>query len=229
MIKEMSLIKVLVGTTIILLSNFSLAQNNLTQSQIDSIYKTILEGGQKEDFMKFTRLTSENEIKSCELEFQKITSDRRNKKEELHVVKGSLASHYFKEKLRSVVSLKVSPLKLIDENLGTDSVWQIQRPNFATIIYGKTNFNQFKFTENDCETGGICIGYADDSKLTISEAIADYKNKNMKIIFNFEQGSYDRTIDLSKITKDYEKTRLEFLNCHLEILDKIRKEMKALQ
>jgi hypothetical protein len=225
----MKLINYSFALVILGLHDFSNAQNTLTQSQIDAIYKTVFEEGQKQDFLKFTKLTSEGEIKSCELEFQKITSDKRNKKEEIHVVKGSLSSHYFKEKFRPITSLKVSPLKLIDENFNSDGVWQIQKPYFATFFYSGTNFNQFKFTENDCETGGICIGYVDDSKFKMTEAITELKNKEMKVIFNFEKGTYDRTIDLSKIEKNFEKIRMDFMQCHMEILDAIRKEIRALK
>ena len=225
----MSFIKFLVGVTIFLLSNFTFAQNNLTQFEIDSIYKNVLEGGLKQDFLKFTRLTSENEIASCEIEFQKIVSYTRNAKKEIHVVKGSLNSHYFKEKYQTVVSLKVNPLKLIEEKLNTEEVWQKQKPYFSTIIYSGTNLNQFKYADFECETGGSCIAYSDDKKLKMSEALTNFKNNNTKIIFNFEKGSYDRVVDLTKISKDFEDIRLKFAQCHLEILDKIAKEIKELK
>jgi RNase P/RNase MRP subunit p30 len=48
-------------------------------------------------------------------------------------------------------------------------------------------------------------------------------------VFEANEKTVAVELDLSKITRDYEKTRLDFLKCHLEILDKIRKEMKALR
>jgi hypothetical protein len=160
------------------------AQTKLNESLITSIKNTVLDGARKQDFLIFTRLTSESEIKSCELEFQKTISDTRGKKEEIYVVKGSLSSHYFKDRFRGIASLKVNPLRLnLDkiENLeGLENAWVVVKPKFATVIVGQNNLNSFKYTEFECETGGLCTAFADDDKFRLTKSLIDPKSIKTK-------------------------------------------------
>ena len=215
---------------IFLICNFSFAQtSSLTHSQILMLKGVLLEELKKQDFLNFSRLTSENEIRSCEIEFQKTIVDKRGKQEEIYVVKGSLSSHYYKDKFRSVASLKVSPSKLNLENIKSldnlDNAWIIEKPNYATILLGDKNFNVFKYSDFECETGGLCTAYADDEKLRLTQILLNPKLNTLKIVFNFEKDTYDKTIEVSKISNEYPKIKNSFMSCQLEIIEKIKTDL----
>jgi len=206
------------------------ADTKLTSNQINRIKQNVFETSSKQDFVTFTRLTSESDIKSCELEFQKTLSDTRGMGEEIYVVKGSLSSHYIKDKFRNVVMLKVNPAKLNLEKIESlekmGSAWTIVKPDFSTAILNGTNLRNFENSSFECDSGGLCVAFADDEKLRLTQTLMSKKQNSLKIVFNFEKGSYDKSFEVSNLSKNYPIDKASFNVCQLEILEKIRVDMK---
>jgi hypothetical protein len=178
----------------------------------------------KENFVKLNRVTREGDLASCELEFQNTFRDNRARGGSPVFLTGSFSAMYNKGKYPGF-SLKVNAS---DMDIATQK-WINIVPTYLNVIAGKSDFSNYKIIDFDCESGGKCLGYEDRS-LALNLAVISAIPFDAEIVLSLSKGGMDYSFKLSNLmpAEVAKRTLNKFIECNLEILEKVTKDLEAI-
>lgn len=212
----------LIGAFSFLAINASAQQ--LSQQDISTVNNTVYQSLLKENSVKMTRKTKEGSLSSCDLEYQYAYRDFNAKKGAPVLVQGAFSFMYNKGKNPGFL-FKIAPA------VGdvTTQKWAIVTPPYADVFANGKSIKQFIVADFVCENNGKCIAYSDKDG-SMAKVLFDKVPFDIEIKFSLSKGGIDNSFTLSSLlAKDkYIIQAAEFMNCNLEIIDKISSDIQEM-
>jgi hypothetical protein len=214
----------LVAITFLSLFSITSFAQKLSQQDIGQVNNTVYESLVKENSVKFVRKTKEGTISSCDLEYQYAYRDFNAKGGAPVLVQGAFSFMYNKGKNPGFL-FKLAPA------VGdvTTQKWTIITPPYADVFASGKSIKQFIVADFVCENNGKCIAYS-DKEGTMATILFDKVPFDIEIKFSLSKGGVDNSFTLSSLLpKDkYIAQAAEFMNCNVEIINKISSDIKEM-
>lgn len=218
-------IKIFSIISLILFSSFTVADEQITNKQVNELNAYIydsLSSRKNEKFIKTNRITKEGLLDRCELEFETFYRDIRGQENGIIntvIVMGSFSAMYIKDSsLPSITALlKINPSVI---NINTKS-WDTIRPPYIEIVIDNVGLNsKYTVVEFKCDSGGKCLEYFDKKKgVEILGSILQIQPFDAEVRFALKKGSSDTSFKLSTLSANdiSLKERQDFTNCTIEL------------
>lgn len=190
---------------------------NGTIAQEEALIRSVSEQIKAQEELRFTRVTREGELASCELTFDTSFRDRRANQGRPVVVMGSIASMYAEGKYPSV-TLKVKTNVM---DLQGSPPWRPVQPAFADAVIGQLALKPYRVGGFECEGGGLCQMFVDQG-MAHYKAILDARRLEIELRLSLAKGGMDQSIKLSSVgpTKAARAALDEYQACTYEVLNK---------
>ena len=213
--------------SLVLVSAHSFAQK-LSQNEINSLNYTIYQSLAKENSLVMKRKTSEGEVSSCDFEYTYAYRDFNAKQGATVVVQGAFGFYYAKGKVPSYI-LKLQPY-VSDVTASKDKdKWTFTQPFYVDVFADGKSIKKYQMSEFTCENGGVCRSYSDTDG-TLANTLFEQKNFDIEIKISLTKGGVDNSFLFSDLVpkKKYLVEAESFMNCSIEIINKIRQDLDNL-
>ena len=201
-----------------------------SQDAVDQAVWSIAQNAQD---LSFRAGTKQGELASCELVFSYPYRDYRAHKGAPIIVRGSVNSNHFKDKVFNYL-LKVTPVRLLFDAKTKEFTYNVLTPAAASMKINGADVEGYRITSFECEDKGYCVSYAgkpSDSGLSLIKTSLDKVPFDAQIFFSANKNGFDESFKLSVLKpedpkKSNEMLRYEFSQCLLDLVQKQMDSMK---
>ena len=200
-------------------SAFSQAEDKAT---VNAANHFVYEELRKDNSFKLNRVTIKSELNSCELLFNYVYKDFRQKNGAIILLTGSVSSRYDKGKIPGYA------LKIIasEVDVSFKEKFKSLTPVYINMKLNEINFEKFKVLEFPCSNNGKCIAYGDPN-LKLNLQIMNSPIFDPTIYISMSKGGQDHQFRLGELMEK-EKAINEFEKfsiCHAEIIEIVAKDL----
>lgn len=194
------------------------------KTTINAANQFVYEELKKDNSFKLNRVTTKSELNSCELVFNYVYKDFRQKNGAIILLTGSVSSRYDKGKIPGYA------LKIIasEVDVSFKEKFKSLTPAYINMKLNDINFEKFKVLEFPCSNNGKCIAYGDPN-LKLNLQIMNSPIFDPTIYISMSQGGQDHQFRLGELM-DKEKAVNEFVKftiCHTEIIENVTNDLDA--